>query len=379
MDSPSPSRIAFTGLAALAVAMGIGRFAFTPVLPMMQGEGLLTLAQGGWLASANYVGYLAGALLAMFVRVEPSRAIRVALVVIAATTFAMGFQEHMPGWLANRFIAGVASACVLVFAAAWAMEQLAALSRPALGGVVFAGVGAGIAIAGLACLVVMQQASGSVAAWITLGTLAVALTALAWRPLSSPGFAAPAPAEPFRFGGKGFLRLVLCYGAFGLGYIVPATFLPAMARDAIPDPTVFGWTWPIFGAAAALSTLAAAAVARKIGHRTLWIVAALVMAVGVALPIFDTGVVALLVSALFVGGTFMVISMAGLQEARRVAGAHSREVIAAMTCAFALGQIVGPLAVSLLAQGGFGYSAALAAATAVLILSALFLLPRRKP
>ena len=67
MDSPSPSRIAFTGLAALAVAMGIGRFAFTPVLPMMQGEGRLTLAQGGWLASANYVGYLAGALLAMFV------------------------------------------------------------------------------------------------------------------------------------------------------------------------------------------------------------------------------------------------------------------------------------------------------------------------
>ena len=56
----SPSVVALTGLAALGIAMGIGRFAFTPILPMMQQDAAVSVAAGGWLASANYVGYLLG-------------------------------------------------------------------------------------------------------------------------------------------------------------------------------------------------------------------------------------------------------------------------------------------------------------------------------
>jgi MFS family permease len=364
--------IALSGLIALAVAMGIGRFAFTPILPMMQKEGQLTLAAGGWLASANYVGYFAGALAAMFVRLSPALAIRASLAAIVVTTFAMAFGERMELWLANRALAGMASAWVLVFGSAWALERLTALSRPALGGVVFTGVGAGIALAGIACLAEMQLGASASSAWMVLAAIAAVLTAAVW-PIMGRGAVKSAQASSLDIDFRGFAKLTLCYGALGFGYIVPATFLPAMAREAIPDPLVFGWAWPVFGTAAAISTLAAAAIARRTGYRRLWIVANLAMAAGVAIPLASTGLAALLASSVLVGGTFMVITMAGLQEARRLAGAKARELIAAMTCAFALGQIAGPVVVSLLAARGAGYAPALAIATGALVLSSIAL------
>ena len=92
--------VAFAGLAALVVAMGIGRFAFTPLLPMMQADSGLTLAQGGYLAAANYIGYLVGALWAMR-PVQAAVAIRASLVAIAVTTLAMGVTHGMPAWRAR--------------------------------------------------------------------------------------------------------------------------------------------------------------------------------------------------------------------------------------------------------------------------------------
>src|SRR5689334_6203841 len=59
----NPWPIALAGLVALAVAMGIGRFAFTPLLPMMLNDGVVDLPTASWLASANYFGYMLGAIL----------------------------------------------------------------------------------------------------------------------------------------------------------------------------------------------------------------------------------------------------------------------------------------------------------------------------
>jgi MFS family permease len=371
MKKESPIAIALAGLVALAVAMGIGRFAFTPILPMMQREGLASIASGGWLASANYLGYFVGALSAMFVRIAPATAIRLGLAAIVLTTLAMALDGHMASWIAWRTIAGIASAWVLVFGSAWALERLTALGRPTLGGAVFTGVGVGIAIAGLACLASMRVDASANQAWIVLAVMAAIGTAFAW-PIVGRGASRPS-AQALHFDLHGFAKLTLCYGALGFGYIVPATFLPAMAREAIPDPAIFGWTWPIFGIAAAASTLFAAPLARAIGYRKLWILANLVMAGGVAIPLASTGVTALLASAILVGATFMVITMAGLQEARRLGGPRSRELIAAMTSAFALGQILGPIVVSVLASRGAGYEAALALATIALALSSVAL------
>src|SRR5256885_2036549 len=131
---------ALAGLAALAVAMGIGRFAFTPMLPMMQADAGLSVAQGGWLASAHYVGYLLGALWAAAMPMRATIAIRAGLVAIAAATLAMSFQTGILGWAVLRAIAGVASAWVLIYTSAWCLERLASPIHKAT---VFAGVGAG--------------------------------------------------------------------------------------------------------------------------------------------------------------------------------------------------------------------------------------------
>ena len=86
-----------------------------------------------------------------------------------------------------------------------------------------------------------------------------------------------------------------------------------------------------------------------------------------------------MLSASLVGGTFMVVTMAGIQEARRVAGAHARPLIAAMTSAFAVGQIAGPLLVAALAARGLGYAPALLTAGALLVASAAALIPSPPP
>ena len=141
--------------------------------------------------------------------------------------------------------------------------------------------------------------------------------------------------------------MILCYGTFGFGYIIPATFLPAMARDLVNDPAVFGWTWPFFGAVAAASTIIAARALRYFSPRRIWIGSLLVMTVGVLAPVLVNSVWSLLLAALCVGGTFMVITMAGMLEARRQSATDVARLMAAMTAAFATGQLLGPVLVGL--------------------------------
>src|SRR5712691_1129797 len=157
---------ALVGLAALAVAMGIGRFAFTPILPMMQEDFGLSVSEAGWLASANYTGYLVGALSAIGLRLPSTFAIRAGLLVIGLSTLAMGLEHSFALWVVLLAVAGIASAWVLVFVSTWALERLALLGRSKLSGTVYAGVGTGIGIAGGACLILMSLHARSGDAWL---------------------------------------------------------------------------------------------------------------------------------------------------------------------------------------------------------------------
>ncbi|MGV3741414.1 MAG: YbfB/YjiJ family MFS transporter, partial [Burkholderiaceae bacterium] len=195
----SPLVISFAGLTALAVAMGIGRFAFTPILPFMLEEGLLSLGDGGLLASANYLGYLLGALGATFVSVKPERAIPFGLLIIGLVTSAMALHLPLAAWLLLRCIAGIASAWVLVSVSAWSLHALAASGRPLLSGLVFAGVGIGIAVTGLICLVLTAMHGSASAAWAGIGMLALLLAALSWKVFAEPTSTAHAAGRPAAF------------------------------------------------------------------------------------------------------------------------------------------------------------------------------------
>lgn len=368
-------RIAFAGLAALAVAMGIGRFAFTPILPMMQDDFGLSVISGGWLASGNYLGYLLGALAATAWPARGRSVLAGSMLAVALTTFAMGFAGDFAVWALLRFAAGVASALMFIAVSTRCMAALAARGRPRLTGLVFAGVGSGIAAAGLMCLLLMQHGAGSAWAWRIAG-LAALLAALFVLPVLGTIVLPPAPAASSGSRG-GFGRhagvLVLCYGISGFGYIIPATFLPLMAKAVVADVSLFGWSWPVFGAAAVASTFIAAAGAAAIGQRNVWIASHLLMAAGVLLPALLPGLAAVIASALLVGGTFVVTTMTSLQVAQEVARGNATRLVAAMTAAFALGQIIGPVVAGLLFDAGYGFSGGLLLAGALLALSALLL------
>jgi predicted MFS family arabinose efflux permease len=365
----APTAVAIIGLLALASAMGIGRFSLTPILPLMQHDAGLTMAQGGWLACANYFGYLAGALVCIGLTPSPAAAIRWGLAAVGLFTLMMGLTEWQPLWLASRFLAGAASAFVLVGVSAWAVPILTRYGREEWSGRVFAGVGIGIAFAGLFGLAAGVDAWTSRATWIALGLLSAALAALLWRPLTRDTRAVSHRAERSHraLPGRAIIAAA-CYMAFGYGYIIPATFLPALARGYIDDPAIFGLIWPVFGAAGALSTFAAAWLGRGLAPWQLWTRAQWVLAFGVLLPAFTVNVTTLLISAVCVGGTFMIITMAGLREALRLGGAPASLAVGVMTSAFAIGQILGPLTVSLLAGSGNGFAvASLVAVTAMVV------------
>ncbi len=366
-------RLAFTGLLILAIAIGIGRFAFTPILPVMQKDFGLSLRAAGLLASANYIGYFLGALSAIWLRLSPGVVVRAAALAIALLTAAMGMTQNLAAWLLLRALAGVASAWGLIFASAWILQALAERRQDRLGSVVFGGVGAGIALAGILCVLFLRLSWSAGQIWIAMGVVALLPALLIWRtcaaaPSQRTGTHAAASARDSLRSPEN-ARLIWSYGSFGFGYIIPATFLPAMARQVVADPAVFGWAWPIFGTAALLSVLLAGRLSARYSYGGIWLASQLVMATGVALPVVWRGIGGIVASALCVGGTFVVATMAGMQEGRRTA-TDATSLIAAMTAAFAIGQILGPLIVSLFAEKPWGMDAALISATLVLLAGA---------
>jgi MFS family permease len=368
------------GMLGLAVAMGIGRFAFTPLMPLMQEHAGLTLAQGGWLAAANYAGYLAGALLCVFANPNPGAGARAGLAGVALFTLAMGLTADFQWWLLWRFAAGVASALVLVGISAWALQRLARAERAHWAGWVFAGVGAGIVFAGLVSLVIGLRGTEPSTGWLLLGAAATLVLVLTWPQFSGSQAtsATHAPMRRQRFDADAWL-LIGCYGIFGFGYIIPATFLPSLARQLLADPAVFGWIWPMFGLAAAVSTIAASLLLRNAAPRRVWALCQVVIAAGAMAPVVASNVGMLLVAAICIGGTFMILTMTGMQEARRVAGNAAPRLIAAMTAAFAMGQLLGPIVVSVLPSSGNPLYAASIAAAVLLIAGAAILTASYRP
>jgi len=146
-----------------------------------------------------------------------------------------------------------------------------------------------------------------------------------------------------------------------------------MAKQVIADAGWFAWAWPIFGAAATISTVLAAPLARRFSDRNVWITSNVAMAIGILVPIALPNLAGIAIAALCVGGTFMVNTMAGIQEARRVAGVHARALIGAMTSAFAVGQIIGPLLVAGLVHVPGGFSWALSVSALPLLVAAYVL------
>jgi MFS family permease len=358
--------------------MGIGRFAFTPMLPLMIQSGQLDVAGGGWIAAANYAGYLLGAMTASRTGWSAARLVAAGLLLTAVLTAAMALPGPPALWIGLRLAAGVSSAWAFVGTSVWCLGALARLERSSWSSGLYAGVGAGIALAGLFCLASAAAGVSAPKLWLALAVLALVLGVPVAMVLRKVGIAravvaptATAKPQPNTTG------LVVCYGVLGFGYILPATFLPVLARSVVADPRLFGLAWPVFGLTAALSTLMAGWWMRRASRLQVWAVSHLLMGIGVLLPSLWLSGLTVALSALLVGGTFMVVTMAGVQEIRARASGDSTALVGRMTAAFALGQIAGPVVSSLLlhlpALAPNGLNLALQAGAAGLLFSALWL------
>lgn len=389
---------------ALAVAMGIGRFAFTPILPLMIQEGTVHLAQTAWLSSSNYIGYLVGALSLLKSKRHPLFVV-LGLTLVTLTTWLASLSSF--DWLlVLRFLAGVASAWVLVSISAFAINWLKS-RQVASSGLIYTGVGIGITFTGLICsYFIFQSATVTIAAqssfsplssrlWQYLGVIALLATLLVTFLLakinSQPATIAAASIAAAKANftkathtntnasitpAKLKLANVLtAYGLFGFGYILPATFLPQIAKQWLSGQSYL-LIWPFFGLAAALSVVLSQGLQRRFDNVSLlgvWRVSQIIMAVGTLLPALWQSLAGLMLSALMVGGTFMVVTMAGLQvAASQVTHYPKYNLSALMTASFAFGQLIGPLT-ALVATGKNIWLALLPVSAIVLLIGVALL------
>ncbi|NUT14110.1 MAG: YbfB/YjiJ family MFS transporter, partial [Cupriavidus sp.] len=370
-----PLAVALAGLVSLAVAMGIGRFAFTPLLPMMLHDGTVTLDQGGWLATVNYIGYFVGAAVCMFIQPDAARMVRWGLVATVLLTLGMALPGGMPAWSLWRAAAGVVSAVVMVYTAGWCLQRLAELGRPQLAGLIFCGPGLGIVVTGLG-------ASGMVGAgwhadhgWLAFTALAVVLVAAVLRIFVAPAAAPPsgaadADAGAARLDAQTWV-LTLAYGLAGFGYIITATFLPVIARQALPGTVWADLFWPIFGAGVAVGAFLATRVGMGHDNRKLLALLYGMQALGVAIAVVLPSVAGFALSSLLAGLPFTALVAFAMREARRLWGPQAPRLMGLMTASYGLGQIAGPpLATALVARSG-GFAGSLACAAAALALGAL--------
>ena len=336
-----PLFLSLGGLLAMAAGIGIGRFVYTPILPPMVEALSLTKSQAGLIASANFIGYLAGALLAA-VRLPGTRRTWLlgSLAVNAICLAAMGFATALPLFLVLRFAAGMASAFTLIFASALVLDRLARAGRSNLSAVHFAGVGAGIALS--AALV------GFLGDWRTMWFASGGLAFLAGIAVAAivPGDQAEAQTVSRATSVKlspAFAALATAYCLFGFGYVITATFIVAMVRDAPQIASLEPYVWITVGLAAAPSVALWARLGVRWGVLKAFAGAALVEAIGVAVSVLWTTPAGILLAAVFLGGTFMGLTALGLMGARETGTGDPRSRIALVTASFSAGQIIGPI------------------------------------
>ncbi len=388
--------VAIAGMLALAVAMGIGRFAFTPLLPMMLHDGVLDLPGASWLATANYLGYWIGA---MACALQPglwarwrvatplahTSAVRLGLVATVLLTGAMVLPVAA-AWPLWRFMAGLASALVFVYVSGWSLARLTALGAPTLGGLIYVGPGLGIAISGLAASAMVAGGWSAASGWLSFAGLAALLSLLAWPQLrgvvAAPSVQTSAPGE----GKTGALALfAVAYGITGFGYIVTATFLPVIARQALPGSIWPDLFWPLFGFAVVLGAVLTVRVPLHWDRRHLLMACYFLQAIGVLATVWLPNLVGFALGSLLLGAPFTAVTLFAVQEARRLRPHNPSAYIGVVTAAFGLGQILGPPMVAVLLKRsatsaeGFAWSLQIAATALLAGIGIFWWLARRHP
>lgn len=360
-------RVLLGGMLACAVSLGLGRFAFTPILPVMQAEHGFGNQAAGWLAASNSLGYLIGAVWVGWVRSDAvrHRLLALGLGLLVASLAAMPLTHSQVVWNIVRLVAGLASAWVFVLGSALVVPRLAELGHARLAGFHFGGVGIGIILSG-ALVAWAANAFGADAGWWMTAALAGAMAAVSWPSLrdAHPKHHATAPRALPPPADFPMAMLAAAYFCEGLGYIVTGTFLVVVVRQTEGLGEFANLSWVLVGLAALPSAAAWSWLGERRGYLPALVAAHLVQAIGVALPALVPHPAAVLLGAAMYGGTFLGIVGMALALGRAITPDRPARTMGLLTAIFGIGQIIGPVLAAWMASwGGWGPALLMAAAT----------------
>lgn len=356
---------------ALMMAMGIGRFALTPQLPHLLSEGQVDLTAAGLIAAANYLGYLLGAVDAMFAH-RPQQVQRrlhgglwLCVLLTLASFWANGFWAH----LLLRFGTGVASAWVLVMITALSQPLAAAAGRPRPGALVFAGPGLGIFLTGLLALFSHLLNQTSATLWLIYAAVALVMLLGIVRILPQPGLHTPVATLNVNHSNRGIPRLAAVYALYGVGYIIPATFLSQMANAQFHGQWQADLFWPCFGLGAAIGVLLVSLRRHDPNTTRHWLTATLwLQALGVFACLLGSGY-GLALGVVLCGMPFLACMQLVMQRSRELAPHTTQRNAGLLTACFAVGQLSGPLLAALSSHFSGGLQPALIIAGSGLLIA----------
>ncbi|HEM6832636.1 MFS transporter [Citrobacter koseri] len=363
---------ALFGLMVLTLGMGIGRFLYTPMLPVLLSEGQFTFAVLSWIASANYAGYLAGSLLFSFGAFHLPSRLRPMLLTSAVATggliLAMAIFTQPAIVMLIRFLAGVASAGMMIFGS---MIVLQHTRHPFVIASLFSGVGAGILLGNEYVIAGLRYALSSHALWSGAAVISVVLLLLLALLIPARAHALPpAPPAPTHNPLMRWWQLALLYGFAGFGYIIVATYLPLMAKNA-GSPLLTAHLWSLVGLAIVPGCFGWLWAAKRWGVLQCLTVNLLIQGVCVILTLASDALPLLIISSIGFGATFMGTTSLVMPLARQLSVPGNINLLGLVTLTYGIGQIVGPLLTSLLGSGTEAIASATLCGAAALFFGAV--------
>ncbi|CAN7652907.1 YbfB/YjiJ family MFS transporter [Peribacillus frigoritolerans] len=367
------------GIFSLIIAMGIGRFAYTPILPLMQKDLSLSNTTAGYIASSNYAGYLLGAILAGAIPFKKYRTnlLRVSLIISILTTALMGLTYSNLLWNVLRFLSGFASAFVLVLASGIVLDKLAAIRKTSWSGLFYGGVGLGIFLSSL-MIPSLNHLFRWEGTWIGLAVVSGILAIFVWiwldetpnvvKKKNKQDIIVKVPPT------KWLIWLIIAYGLEGLGYIVTGTFIVSIAEKTSYFHNGATLVWMMVGLAAIPSCLIWSLLAKKWGYIKSLVLAMALQSLGIAMPVFWMSKTSFVISALLFGATFMGITTLATTVGREMNPSDSSRTIGILSAIYALGQLIGPTLAGVLSSFTHDFNAAFIGAACVVFFGAILLL-----
>jgi len=353
--------------------LGIARFAYTPLLPIMQQQAGLGLSEAGWLAAINYVGYLSGAIIASLISnlILKDRLYRIGLIVAVLTTVGMGLTTNIWLWSILRFFAGLSSAAGLLLGSGLILNWLIRHGHRSELGIHFSGLGLGIAFCAIVVELLSHQYDWS-QQWYWLSFMGLLLLIPAWIWLPAPntsGVTQSGKAMLDNPPSRSFMQVFMAaYFCAGVGYVISATFIVAIV-DQLPGLEGKGsWTFMVLGLAAAPACIIWDFIARKFGNLNALISACILQIIGILLPVIEPNLIMAMLGSILFGGTFIGIVSLVLTMAGRYYPTRPAKMMGKMTITYGIAQILAPLVTGFLAEGSGGYNEGLYLAAGMMVI-----------